>query len=79
MYRKFLVGPFEIEVALEESREWNGPSQEEIRTTVNCLVESQLVTYSVSEMVNPYATWQETEQHFNAVCDKWRFTERGNK
>lgn len=76
MFAVFHIGPIEIEVALVESREWNGPPNDEIQTTVSAVIEGQHVTYTINEMCDPFAGWKEIEEHFNRVCAKYAFTER---
>jgi NADPH-dependent curcumin reductase CurA len=76
MFAQFNIGLIEIEVALVHEREWNGPGNDAIRTTVSAVIEGQHVTYSVSEIVSDYATYQEMQAQFDAACAKYQFTNR---
>ena len=76
MLEVFHIGLIEIEVSLVHEREWDGPGNDAIRTTVAAVIEGQHVTYSVSEVISDFASGQEIERQFKAACNKYRFTQR---
>lgn len=75
----FHLGLIEITVALVEVPNWNDAPHDEIRTTVSAVIEGQHVTYSVSEMVSPFAGWEGIEAQFNRACAEYAFINRKEK